>query len=55
LQAGVFDQDMENLPYVQTGMKASKNKAIELGHYQESRIRHFHQTMDKYLSGELPK
>jgi phenylpropionate dioxygenase-like ring-hydroxylating dioxygenase large terminal subunit len=53
--AGVFDQDMENLPYVQTGMKASKNKAIELGHYQESRIRHFHQTMDKYLSGELPK
>jgi hypothetical protein len=52
--AGVFDQDMSNLPHVQTGMKASKNKAIELGHYQESRIRHFHRTMDKYLSGELP-
>jgi nitrite reductase/ring-hydroxylating ferredoxin subunit len=53
--AGVFDQDMSNLPYVQTGMKASKNKAIELGHYQESRIRHFHQTLDKYLSGALPE
>lgn len=52
--AGVFDQDMGNLPHVQTGMKASKNKAVELGHYQESRIRHFHRTMDKYLSGELP-
>jgi phenylpropionate dioxygenase-like ring-hydroxylating dioxygenase large terminal subunit len=52
--AGVFDQDMSNLPHVQTGMKASKNKAIELGHYQESRIRHFHKTMDKYFSGELP-
>jgi nitrite reductase/ring-hydroxylating ferredoxin subunit len=52
--AGVFDQDMSNLPYVQTGMKASKNRQIELGHYQESRIRHFHQTMDKYLSSELP-
>lgn len=52
--AGVFDQDMANLPYVQTGMKASKNKAIELGHYQESRIRHFHRTLDKYLNCELP-
>lgn len=53
--AGVFDQDMENLPHVQTGLKASRNKQVELGHYQESRIRHFHRTMDKYLSGELPK
>ena len=52
--AGVFDQDMENLPHVQTGMKASANHRIELGHYQESRIRHFHRTMAKYLAGELP-
>lgn len=53
--AGVFDQDMENLPHVQAGMKASKNKRLELGHYQETRIRQFHRTMDKYISGELPK
>ena len=53
--AGVFDQDMENLPYVQQGMKASKNKRLELGHYQETRIRQFHVTMDKYIAGELPK
>ena len=52
--AGVFDQDMENLPYVQQGMKASANGRIELGHYQESRIRHFHRTIDKYLGGQLP-
>jgi phenylpropionate dioxygenase-like ring-hydroxylating dioxygenase large terminal subunit len=52
--AGVFDQDMENLPYVQQGMKASKNKRIELGHYQETRIRQFQNTLDKYLSGALP-
>lgn len=52
--AGVFDQDMENLPYVQQGMKASANKRIELGNYQESRIRHFHATLDKYVSGALP-
>ena len=48
--AGVFDQDMDNLPYVQQGMKASKTKTLELGHYQESRIRHFHRTLDKYLA-----
>jgi len=52
--AGVFDQDMDNLPYVQQGMKASKNKRLELGHYQESRIRQFHRTLDKYLAGTLP-
>lgn len=52
--AGVFDQDMENLPYVQQGMKASANHRLELGHYQESRIRHFHATLDKYIAGELP-
>lgn len=52
--AGVFDQDMGNLPYVQEGMKASANHRLELGHYQESRIRHFHATLDKYISGQLP-
>ena len=52
--AGVFDQDMENLPYVQQGMKASANRRLELGHYQESRIRHFHRTLDKFMEGTLP-
>jgi phenylpropionate dioxygenase-like ring-hydroxylating dioxygenase large terminal subunit len=52
--ANVFDQDMSNLPFVQEGMKASGNKLMELGHYQDSRVRHFNATLDKYLSGELP-
>ena len=50
----IFDQDMANLPYVQEGLIASPNNRVELGHYQESRIRHFHQTLDKYLAGALP-
>ena len=50
----VFDQDMANLPYVQQGLIASPNNRVELGHYQESRIRQFHQTLDKYLAGDLP-
>ena len=49
----IFDQDMANLPYVQDGLHASPNNRVELSNYQESRIRQFHQTLDKYLSGEL--
>ena len=48
--ARVFDQDGSNLPQVQRGMKASKKGTITLANYQEVRIRHFHQTLDKYLS-----
>ncbi len=45
----VFEQDMENLPYVQEGLKASKTGEVQLGDYQEIRIRQFHQTLEKYL------
>ena len=47
--AGVFNQDGSNLPQVQKGLKASRKGTITLGNYQEVRIRHFHQTLDKYL------
>jgi len=40
---------MQNRPFVQEGLKASKNGQINLGNYQEIRIRQFHQTIDKYL------
>lgn len=46
----VFEQDGANLPQVQKGMKASRKGTITLGNYQEVRIRHFHQTLDKYLN-----
>jgi hypothetical protein len=47
----VFEQDMCNLPYVQKGMKQSRKGAVSLGNYQEVRIRHLHQTLDKYIYG----
>lgn len=47
----IFDQDMGNLPYVQEGMRTSKKQAISLANYQEIRIRHFHQTLEKYVYG----
>ena len=46
----VFDQDDANMPAVHRGMKASHKRAVSLGSYQESRIRHMHKTIDKYLN-----
>lgn len=46
----VFDQDDGNMPAVQKGMMASKKGRVSLASYQESRIRHLHQTIDKYLN-----
>jgi phenylpropionate dioxygenase-like ring-hydroxylating dioxygenase large terminal subunit len=46
----IFDQDMANLPFVQDGLKVSKTNQVNLGDYQEIRIRHFHATLDKYLA-----
>jgi len=49
----VLEQDMDNLPYVQQGLHASKNGKVQLANYQEIRVRHFQRTLDKYISGEL--
>ncbi len=46
----VIDQDMSNMPYVQEGLVASPNNEVQLGNYQEIRIRHFHRTLDEYLA-----
>lgn len=45
----VIDQDMQNMPFVQRGLRASGSGEVQLGAYQESRIRHFHHTLDRYL------
>jgi phenylpropionate dioxygenase-like ring-hydroxylating dioxygenase large terminal subunit len=50
----VFEQDVSNMPRVQKGLKTlQRNKGVTLGNYQELRIRHFHQTLDKYLSDAI--
>ncbi|MEM8633817.1 MAG: aromatic ring-hydroxylating dioxygenase subunit alpha [Pseudomonadota bacterium] len=48
--AAVFDQDMANLPFLQEGMKSAPDIDMQLGNYQEIRVRHLHQTLDKYLN-----
>ncbi len=47
----IFEQDVSNMPLVQKGMKTlARKKGITLGNYQEIRVRHMHQTLDKYIT-----
>ena len=50
--AAVFDQDFSNLPFVQKGLRSLRGGQVQLSNYQEVRIRHFHQTLDKYLNDD---
>ena len=46
----VLDQDTQILRWQHEGMRASRKGAETLSRYQESRIRHFHRTLEQYLS-----
>ena len=46
----VYDQDTDNLDLQQQGFHTAKKTSGTLGNYQEIRIRHLHQTLDKYLN-----
>jgi phenylpropionate dioxygenase-like ring-hydroxylating dioxygenase large terminal subunit len=45
----VFNQDTFNLPNVQRGLHATARKEIQLARYQETKIRHFHQLLEKWV------
>lgn len=47
----ILDQDTENLLLEQEGLEASAKKGLTLGNYQEIRIRHFENTVEKYVNG----
>ena len=49
----IFDQDLANMPMIQKGMHNVESRELVLANYHEVRIRHYHQTIDKYISGEL--
>lgn len=50
--ASVLDQDTDIMRWQREGMYASTTGVQILSNYQESRIRHLHDTLDKYLAGE---
>lgn len=52
LLAKVFVQDTYNIPRVQRGLKATMKPGVTLAHYQESRIRHYHQELDRWLEAD---
>ena len=46
----IVDQDVDNLMRIQKGLRATRKPGITLARYQESRIRHFHGTLDAYMA-----
>ncbi|MBE7204388.1 MAG: aromatic ring-hydroxylating dioxygenase subunit alpha [Parafilimonas terrae] len=46
----ILDQDTGNLQAQQEGLEASAKPGITLGDYQEIRVRHFEQAVDKYMA-----
>ena len=48
--AGIFEQDMGNLPFVQEGLKASGNGQVHFAKYSEMRIRHLHHMIERYIA-----
>jgi phenylpropionate dioxygenase-like ring-hydroxylating dioxygenase large terminal subunit len=46
----IYDQDTGNMAAQTRGFKASRKRGQTLGNYQEMRIRHLHQTVERYLA-----
>jgi phenylpropionate dioxygenase-like ring-hydroxylating dioxygenase large terminal subunit len=46
----VFQQDTFNLPRVQVGLKNAQHTHVTFSSYQESKVRHFHSLLDKYIN-----
>lgn len=46
----IFNQDVGNMERMQKGLEASAKGAVTLANYMEVRIRHLHQTIDRYIA-----
>ncbi len=46
----VFDQDTFNLPRVQRGLENAQHTHVTFASYQETKLRHFHSLLDKYIA-----
>ena len=47
--AKVFDQDLFNMPRVQTGLEATRKPGVTLSNYQESKVRWLHAKLDECM------
>lgn len=48
----VFNQDLFNMPKVQTGLESSKKGKVTLSNYQESKVRWLHDLLDRWVGGD---
>lgn len=48
----VLDEDVPNMVRLTKGLKTSRKSGVTLANYQEVRIRHFHRTLEEYLSAD---
>jgi hypothetical protein len=48
----ILDQDTDNLYAQQEGLEASAKAGLTLADYQEIRVRHFEQAIDRYMAME---
>ena len=49
----LLDQDVANFPQIQTGMKANRSGVLHLARYSDQRIRHYHETLERYIQGTI--
>jgi phenylpropionate dioxygenase-like ring-hydroxylating dioxygenase large terminal subunit len=49
--ARIFNQDCFNLPEVQRGLEAAQYDSVVLARYQETKIRHHHTLLERYVNG----
>jgi hypothetical protein len=49
--AKVFTQDTFNLPQVQKGLESAQYDEVVFARYQETKLRHFHDLLSKWISG----
>jgi len=47
--AKLLNQDVGNMQYVQQGLHATQRQTIQLSDYNETKIRHFHDLLEKWL------
>ncbi|HVH17760.1 MAG TPA: aromatic ring-hydroxylating dioxygenase subunit alpha [Myxococcota bacterium] len=48
--ARVFNQDTANLGRIQRGLRGAAHTHVTFGQYQETKIRHFHALLERYLA-----
>ena len=50
----IFNQDVYNIPKVQLGLKTMKQPFVTFASYNESKIRHFHGLLERWLEIRCP-